>query len=111
MVKRNYELMFIVDPELDDDSTTALVDRVKGYIEEGEGTLIKVDDWGLRRLAYTIKNRREGHYYLVHFAMPTENVKELERRLLLADGILRELVVRLEGEVTEPEKTETANEA
>jgi small subunit ribosomal protein S6 len=101
--------MFIADPELEDDSTEALVERVKGYIEEGDGTPIKVDDWGLRRLAYTIENRREGRYYLVHFAMPTENVKELERRLLLADGIIRELIVRLEGDVEEAETTETAS--
>jgi len=98
LVKRNYELMFIINPELDEESTEALVERIRGYIDEAEGTIIKFDDWGLRRLAYTLKNQREGHYYLVHFQMDTDQVKDFERRLLLADGVLREIIVRLEKE-------------
>ncbi len=111
MVKRYYELMFIVNPELDDEATEALLERVRGYINEAAGTIIKLDDWGMRRLAYTIERQREGRYYLMHFGMDTERVKEFERRLLLAEGILREIIVRLEQEPVAPEPAPAEPEA
>ena len=103
MVTRNYELMFIANPELDEESAEAPLQRIRGYLEETRGTIIKFDDWGMRRMAYAIQNHREGHYYLVHFTMDTDQVKEFERRLLLVEGVIREIIVRLDEEVVLPE--------
>ena len=103
MVTRNYELMFIANPELDEESAAALLQRVRGYLEEMRGTIVKFDDWGVRRMAYTIQNFREGHYYLVYFTMDADQVKKFERRLLLVEGVIREIIVRLDEEVILPE--------
>ena len=103
MVTRNYELMFIANPELDEESAEALLQRARGYLEEMHGAIVKFDDWGVRRMAYAIQNFREGHYYLVYFTMDTDQVKEFERRLILIEGVLREIIIRLEEEVVQPE--------
>jgi small subunit ribosomal protein S6 len=93
--------MFILNPELDEETTQGLTDRIRGYLEEGNATIFKTEDLGLRRMAYAIQGHRQGHYYLVQFAMDTEAIRELERRLLLTEGVMRELIVRME---TEPER-------
>ena len=103
MVTRNYELMFIANPELDEEGAEALLQRVRGYMEEMRGAIVKFDDWGMRRMAYAIQNFREGHYYLVYFTMDTDQVKEFERRLILIEGVIREIIIRLEEEVVPPE--------
>jgi len=115
MEQRTYELMFIVDPELGEEATSALLERVQGYIEDNEGEVIGFKDWGLRRLAYPIKRKRQGHYYLTYFSILSNRVQEIERSLLLAEGILREMIVIAEGEikvdepaVEEPEAATTA---
>jgi len=106
---RTYELMFIVDPDLDEATSEALLQRVRRYLAEGEGEVIRTEDWGMRRLAYPIQHKRDGHYYLMYFAMPPANVKQFERSILLAEGILREIIVRVEEVPGGPE--EEAEEA
>mgnify|MGYP006285636633 CR=1 FL=1 len=106
MVKRNYELMFIVNPELGEEETNLLLERIRGYLSNAGGEVTFSDDWGVRRLAYQIKGHREGHYYLTRFSMDSSEVKEFERRLLLSEDVLRTLIVRLDnqavGEVEAP---------
>ncbi len=115
MNTRNYELMFIVDADLDEEKNAALLQRVHRYLKEGEGTVIRTEDWGVRRLAYPIQHKREGHYYLMYFAMPPANVKQFERSILLAEGIMREIIVRVEeipaGPEPEPEPEPVAEES
>lgn len=96
MVKRNYELMFIVTPELDDEGTIALLKRVQDYLKEAGGEILKRDDWGVRRLAYPIEKKREGHYYLLQFTADSSRVKDFERRILLTDSILREMIIQVD---------------
>jgi len=103
--KNNYELLFIIDPTLSEEDKESLLDRVKGYLEQADGEVFSFKSWGLRRLAYTIKNQNEGQYYLVQCAMATEKVSEFRRSLTLAEGVLREIVIRVEEEFT-PEKPE-----
>jgi small subunit ribosomal protein S6 len=91
--------MFILNPELGEEETENLLERVKGYLEQADSQIISLKSWGLRRMAYTIKGVKEGHYYMVRFAMPPENVTSFRRSLVLAEGILRELVIRLEDGV------------
>jgi len=113
-MKRTYELMFIVDPDMGEEAAETLLQRIKGYLESGNATVAEFKDWGLRRLAYTINRKRDGHYYLVHFSMDSGKVKELERNILLAEGIMRELIVLVEEKqpkaVPAPETTEASVE-
>ena len=111
MNTRNYELMFIVDADLDEEKNAALLQRVHRYLKEGEGTVIRTEDWGVRRLAYPIQHKREGHYYLMYFAMPPANVKQFERSILLAEGIMREIIVRVEEVPAGPEPEPVAEES
>jgi small subunit ribosomal protein S6 len=96
--KNNYELLFIIDPTLSEEDKENLLNRVKGYLEQADGEVFSFKSWGLRRLAYTIKNQNEGQYYLVQCAMTTEKVSDFRRSLTLAEGVLREMVIRVEEE-------------
>lgn len=95
---RNYELVFIVHPEVDDEGLAAAVETVKDLVKRGGGEVAKVDLWGLRRLAYPIQKLGEGQYVLMHLNMAPEGVAELERNLGLSEQIIRHLVVRLEDD-------------
>lgn len=96
MVTRSYELLFIVSPELTEESLEALLNRVQNYLTEAGAAVAEFRSWGMRRLAYPIKGFREGRYHLARFAMATSAIKEFERRLLLVDGVLRELIILME---------------
>ncbi|OQA22812.1 MAG: 30S ribosomal protein S6 [Chloroflexi bacterium ADurb.Bin360] len=114
MVTRSYELLFIVSPELTEESLEALLNRVQNYLLEAGAAVAEFRNWGMRRLAYSIKGFREGRYYLARFVMPTNTIKDFERRLLLLEGVLRELIILVEdapeGETTEIAETALATE-
>ena len=88
----NYELMFIIDPTLEDEKKEATVETVKGIIE-ADGTVGEVDVWGLRKLAYPIQKKNEGYYAVVEFQAGTELPKELDRRLKISDACIRHIIV------------------
>jgi small subunit ribosomal protein S6 len=88
----NYELMFIIDPALEDDKKEATVETVKGIIE-ADGTVGEVDVWGLRKLAYPIRKKNEGYYVVVTFQASPELPKELDRRLRISEVVMRHLII------------------
>ena len=87
----NYELMFIIDPTLEDEKKEATVETVKGIIE-ADGTVGEVDVWGLRKLAYPIQKKNEGYYVVVTFQASPELPKELDRRLRISEVVMRHLI-------------------
>ena len=93
---RDYELVFIVHPEVDGDDFTAIVEKVKGLVERNHGTVVTVDIWGLRRLAYPIQKQWEGQYVLMRLEMEPQGVAGLERDLGLVEPVMRHLIVRVE---------------
>jgi len=93
---RNYELVFIGHPDLDEQALAALVEKVQGWITTGGGTVEKADVWGKRRMAYSIRKQREGQYVYVLMSMAPTFVQELERNLRLTEPILRFLVTSRE---------------
>jgi small subunit ribosomal protein S6 len=100
-----YELVFIVQPEMEEEPRNALVNKVTQTISDLEGTVQKVDPWGKRRLAYPIKKHREGFYVLVQMDMPPSAVRALERAIKLMEDIIRYLIVhRNEAPVAAPQK-------
>ena len=88
-----YECIYIIDAQLEEDAINAIVEKFSGLISEN-GTIVKVDQWGKRRLAYPINDLTEGFYVLVEFESPASLPAELERVFKITDGILRSLIVR-----------------
>jgi small subunit ribosomal protein S6 len=93
-MKRNYELMLVLSPELDESALETLIERIKGFLDNAQAEVLSFKSWGLRRMAYMIQGQREGRYYLIHFSGESENCSELERNLILTEGILRHLLTR-----------------
>ena len=88
----NYEVMFIIDPALEDDKKEATVETVKGIIA-AEGEVGNVDVWGKRKLANPIQKKTEGYYVVIEFAAQPTLPKELDRRLRISDNVMRHLIV------------------
>ncbi|BDG61848.1 30S ribosomal protein S6 [Caldinitratiruptor microaerophilus] len=93
---RSYELMMVVRPDLEEEATKAVVEKAKGIITTGGGVVEKEDLWGKRRLAYEIRNFRDGYYAVLNFRAGTEVPKELDRVLRITDEVIRHIIVRPE---------------
>lgn len=94
---RSYELVFILNAELDGEATEAMVNRFTGLIESNGGELVKVDKWGKRRLAYPIEKRTDGYYVVVNFKSEPSVSHEIERVLGINDNVIRHMVVVQDG--------------
>ncbi len=92
---REYELVFIVSPEVSDEQLQATVDNISRLITSSGGTVSGIERWGKRRLAYPIKHFVEGNYVLAKFRAKPEADKPLESNLRITESILRHLVVRV----------------
>ena len=91
---RRYELMLVIRPDVADDRSQAVIDRITRQITAGGGQIVKVAPWGRRRLAYPIDRFREGSYHIVLFAAPAGVLTELEHSLLITEEVIRHLVTR-----------------
>lgn len=91
---RAYELMVIIDAELDDEVIDATVKRIAGLLEQRGASVKKEDRWGRRRFAYEINHKHEGYYVVFEFVGGSD-LDQLERALRLADETVRHKVVRL----------------
>ena len=87
-----YEVMFVLDPALDDEKKAAAVEAVKGIIADA-GEVTEVNEWGLRKLAYPILKKTEGYYVVMQFDAQPELPKELDRRLRISDNVMRHIIV------------------
>ncbi len=94
-VTGKYETLFIVNPNLGDEETAAVVDKFKSLIE-ANGTVEKVDDWGKRRLAYPINDLMEGYYTLIEFTSVPTFPAELDRKYKIDDNIMRSMIIAQE---------------
>ena len=90
---RKYETIFIQNPILDEEAVKANIEKFKGIIENGGGTVDNVDFWGKRKLAYEIKKVSEGYYTLFNFTAGSELPKELDRVFRITDGIIRHIII------------------
>ena len=93
---RKYETIFVAHPSLDEEAVKALIEKFKGVIENGNGTVDNVDVWGKRKLAYEIAKVNEGYYTLINFTANPELPKELDRVFGITDGIIRHIIVKEE---------------
>ena len=88
-----YETIFIINPDLDEEKTNAVVEKFKSLIEEA-GEIENLDIWGKRKLAYEIQKMREGFYYFVRFEADAACPAEVEKRVRIMENVIRYLCVR-----------------
>ena len=93
---RQYELMIILDPELDERTVQPSLDKMLAVVTKEGGTVDNVDFWGRRRLAYDIKKKSEGIYAVVNFTAEPQTAKELDRVLSLNEAVMRTKIIRPE---------------
>ena len=91
-VSANYEVVFVVDPAQGEEGVAAVVNSFKSLIEQNSSA-VEVEEWGTRKLAYPIDYKTEGYYVLVNFTSAPEFPRELDRKLRIADSIMRSLIV------------------
>lgn len=104
----NYELVYIIQPQLEETALTALNERIQQVIVSNGGEVASNESLGLRTLAYPIKRRREGIYMLLKGTFTQASIAELERTMRLSEDILRHMVVRLDDQPEAPAaETET----
>ncbi len=90
---KKYETIFILNPSLDEEAVKANIEKFKGVIENGGGTVENVDFWGKRKLAYEIAKVNEGYYTLINFTAGNDLPRELDRIFRITDGVIRHIIV------------------
>jgi small subunit ribosomal protein S6 len=94
---RQYEVMVILDPELEEKTIAPSLDAFLNVVKSDGGTVNKVDIWGRRRLAYEINHKGEGIYAVLDLTATKESVAELDRQLSLNEAVMRTKVIRTDG--------------
>lgn len=110
MANRTYEVMYIVDPDTAVDKVTKLNEAVGKVIEKEGGTVVRMDDFGKKNLAYAINKKTEGYYVLFEIDGSGQEIAELERRMRVNDSILRYMTVRVDEDRKKAEKLKTKRE-
>ena len=91
-ISANYEVVYIIDPAQGEENTAALVAKFKTLAEQN-GSAVEVEEWGSRKLAYPINYKTEGYYVLMTFVSGPAFPRELDRKLRIAEGVMRSLIV------------------
>jgi small subunit ribosomal protein S6 len=91
---RDYEVLYIVRADLDDDKVQDVIKRVNTLIERSGGAAERTNLWGKRKLAYEVKHQKEGAYVLQDFRIDPQRIPELEAALKITEEVLRHLIVR-----------------
>ena len=99
-MSRHYEVVFLVHPD-QSEQVPAMIERYKSTIENGKGTIHRLEDWGRRQLAYPIQNLVKAHYVLFNVEADQPTIDELVETFRFNDAILRHLVIRRDGPDTE----------
>ncbi|MGL5439681.1 MAG: 30S ribosomal protein S6 [Filifactoraceae bacterium] len=92
---RNYELIYVLKPNLDDEAKAVVSEKVEAVIN-ANGTIEKVDVWGNKRLAYEIQKLNEGFYVFIKFSAAVDVPKELDRNLKINENVIRHMIVNID---------------
>src|SRR5579859_2053956 len=103
-VTRDYELAFILNPEVSEEETRAILERVEQIVATYGGQIVKVNQWGRRRLAYPIERHRDGLYVFIDMILTPETVTELDRTLRVSEEVLRHMMKRRDPKVVQKER-------
>lgn len=89
---RKYELVCLIQPDLDEAAFNTLVERVKGWVAEAGGTVDKVDNWGKRRLAYLIRKQRDSNYLVFNLSLEPTATLALAQNLRYTESVMRHML-------------------
>ena len=89
-----YQMLYIIENGLDQESKDAVVEKISAIIEELEGEVVSIDKWGSRKYAYPIAYKTEGYYVLTSFNAPSTAPAEIDRRMRIDDKIVRQLITK-----------------
>jgi small subunit ribosomal protein S6 len=93
---RKYELVCIIHPDLDETALTAAVDKIKGWVAETSGAVDKIENWGRKRMAYSIKKQREGQYVLFNLSLEPAATAVLEKNLRFLEPVIRYMLIAVD---------------
>lgn len=99
-----YELIYIIGSRVSDDDIPKITEEVKKFIEAGNGLIEKHEELGKKKLAYPIQKTRTGHYVLVDFSAPSDQINEIEHKIRTSQNIIRHLVVNMDQALIQLEK-------
>jgi small subunit ribosomal protein S6 len=105
-VRRDYELGFILNPEVSEEQTSAILERIEKIVNNHDGQVVKVNQWGRRRLAYPIEHHRDGYYVFIDMILTPETVIELDRTLKVSEEVMRHLVKKRDPKAVQKEREE-----
>ena len=105
-MRRDYELGFILNPEVSEEQTSAILERIEKIVKNYDGQVVKVNQWGRRRLAYPIDHHRDGYYVFIDMILTPETVLELDRTLKVSEEVMRHLVKRRDPKAVQKEREE-----
>ncbi len=105
-MSRDYELALIINPEVSEEETRAILDRVEQIVATYGGQIVRVNQWGRRRLAYPIERHRDGFYVFFDMILTPETVIELERTLKVSETVLRHMTKKRDSKVVQKEREE-----
>jgi len=107
---RRYETIYITHPEVSEEELSELQGKIHSILASYKGELIKLDDWGVRKLTYEIRKNTRGRFFLLDYAAGTDLIRELERNLRLHDRVLRFQTVKIQDQLT-PDSLKALKEA
>ena len=93
---REYELALIIHPDLDENATDEVLERIQGWIDEADGSVDEIDSWGKRKLAYPIQSQKNGQYFFLNITIAPSFVAELERNLRFLEPVMRFMTTSLD---------------
>ena len=89
-----YEILYILSPSISEEEREKLIKKFSDYITSKKGTVAQIDKWGIKKLAYPIAFKNEGYYILMNYACEPQVSNDMEKLMLITDGILRTLITR-----------------
>ncbi len=110
-MRRDYELGFIINPEVSEEQTRAIVERIEQIVSNYDGQVVRVNPWGRRRLAYPIQHHRDGYYVFIDMILAPETVLELDRTLKVSEEVLRHLIKRRDPKAVQKDRAEREAQA
>ncbi len=90
-----YEKILIINPSLEDSAAEEIVEKIKGIITQQSGEIIKIDNWGRRKLAYELNKQQKGNYVMLHFKAPSPTILEIEKYCKMVDSIIKFMVIKI----------------
>jgi len=105
-VRRDYELGFILNPEVSEEQNSSILERIQQIVNSNDGQVVRVNQWGRRRLAYPIAHQRDGFYVFFDMILTPETVSELDRNLKVTEEVLRHIIIRRDPKAAQKEREE-----